>query len=69
LTLADGRLMTLFGSASKSIESSSRHQHQGRAYRNASIFHQYYPGPTSLPSGKLFTQATCADNASTGTRQ
>lgn len=57
LTLADGRLMTLFGSASKSIEIFD----PGTSTWGATIatpvsmaHHQYYPWTYQLPSGKLF---------------
>lgn len=57
LTLADGRLMTLFGSGSKSIEV----YNPVTSTWGASIatpapmaHHQYYPWTYVLPSGKLF---------------
>ena len=57
LTLADGRLMTLFGSGSKSIEV----YNPGTSTWAAPIatpaqmaHHQYYPWTYVLPSGKLF---------------
>ena len=57
MTLADGRLLTLFGSGSKSIEVYD----PSTSTWSASIptpaqmaHHQYYPWTYELPSGKLF---------------
>lgn len=57
LTLADGKLMTLFGSASKSIEifdPSTGTWAPPVATPGAMAHHQYYPWTYQLPGGKLF---------------
>ena len=58
LTLPDGRLMTLFGSASKSIElydpGTSTWAAPMPVPQPAMAHHQYYPWTYVLPSGKLF---------------
>ena len=57
LTLADGRLMTLFGSASKSIEifnPGPKTWDAPVATPASMALHQYYPWTYQLPSGKLF---------------
>lgn len=57
LTLADGKLMTLFGSASKSIEifdPATSTWNAPVATPVAMAHHQYYPWTYQLPSGKLF---------------
>jgi plastocyanin len=57
LTLADGKLMTLFGSASKSIEifdPATGTWGAPVATPVAMAHHQYYPWTYQLPSGKLF---------------
>lgn len=57
LTLADGRLMTLFGSASKSIEifdTGTSTWAAPIATPAGMAHHQYYPWTYQLPGGKLF---------------
>ncbi len=57
LTLADGRLMTLFGSASKSIEifdPGTSTWGAPLATPGGMAHHQFYPWTYQLPSGKLF---------------
>ena len=57
LTLADGKLMTLFGSASKSIEifdPTTSTWGPPVATPAAMAHHQYYPWTYQLPGGKLF---------------
>ena len=57
LTLADGKLMTLFGSASKSIEvfdPGTGNWSAPLATPAGMAHHQYYPWTYQLPSGKLF---------------
>lgn len=57
LTLADGKLMTLFGSASKSIEvfdPGTATWAPPVATPGAMAHHQYYPWTYQLPGGKLF---------------
>ncbi|MFL6602560.1 MAG: galactose oxidase-like domain-containing protein [Steroidobacteraceae bacterium] len=57
LTLADGRLMTLFGSGSKSIEIYDPGTSTWAApipFPPSMAHHQYYPWTYLLPSGKLF---------------
>ncbi len=56
LTLADGRLMTLYGSASKSIEVFNPPGTWNPPIPTlpAMAHHQYYPWTYLLPSGKLF---------------
>ena len=57
LTLADGRLMTLFGSASKTLEifdPGTSAWGAPMATPASMVHHQYYPWTYQLPSGKLF---------------
>jgi hypothetical protein len=57
LTLADGRLMTMFGSASKSIEIFDPTTSTWGApigVPASMVHHQYYPWTYQLPGGKLF---------------
>ena len=58
LTLADGRLLTLFGSASKSLEVYNPAAGNWSAPINVPLatmgHHQYYPWTYLLPGGKLF---------------
>jgi hypothetical protein len=74
LTLADGRLLTLYGSGSKSLEVYDPGTGTWSPPINVPMpamgHHQYYPWAYLLPGGKIFIAAhTCPRSASTGARR